>query len=149
MHQALDAHQPLAELAARMQAARSPPARKPFSTSSVIASASPIASAAVVLAVGTRFIGHASSVTLQSSATSAACASVERGVAGDRDQLRAEPADGLEQAQDLVGLAAVRQRDDDVVGLDDAEIAVDRFGRVQEERRPCRCSSASRRSSGR
>ena len=38
-----------------------------------------MASAAVVLAVGTRFIGHASSVTLQSSATSAACASVERG----------------------------------------------------------------------
>ena len=56
---------------------RSPPARKPFSTSSVIASASPIASAAVVLAVGTRFSGQASSVTLQSSATSAACASVE------------------------------------------------------------------------
>ena len=53
--------------------------RKPFSTSSVIASASPIASAAVVLAVGTRFIGQASSVTLQSSATSAAWASVDLG----------------------------------------------------------------------
>src|SRR6266550_3266566 len=50
---------------------------KPFSTSSVIASASPMASAAVVLAVGTRFIGQASSVTLQSSATSAASASVD------------------------------------------------------------------------
>src|SRR5688572_27240993 len=50
---------------------------KPFSTSTVIASASPIARAAVVLAVGTRFIGQASSDTLQSSATSADCASVE------------------------------------------------------------------------
>ncbi len=45
-----------------------------------MASASPIASAAVVLAVGTRFIGHASSVTLQSSATSAAEASVDAGM---------------------------------------------------------------------
>src|SRR5438067_1228950 len=53
--------------------------RNPFSTSSVIASASPIASAAVVLAVGARFIGQASSATLQSSATSAACARLEEG----------------------------------------------------------------------
>src|ERR1043166_7860617 len=53
--------------------------RNPLSTASVIASASPSASAAVVLAVGTRFNGHASSVTLQSSATSAACASVDCG----------------------------------------------------------------------
>ena len=44
-----------------------------------MASASPIARAAVVLAVGTRFSGHASSVTLQSSATSADWASVEPG----------------------------------------------------------------------
>src|SRR5262245_42336625 len=51
----------------------------PFSTSSVMASASPIASAAVVLAVGTRFIGHASSTTLQSIATSAACARLDEG----------------------------------------------------------------------
>ena len=36
-----------------------------------------MASAAVVLAVGTRFIGQASSDTLQSSATLAACASVD------------------------------------------------------------------------
>ena len=44
---------------------------------SVMASASPSASAAVVLAVGTRFSGQASSDTRQSSVTSAACASVE------------------------------------------------------------------------
>jgi hypothetical protein len=54
--------------------------RKPFSTNSVIASASPIASAAVVLAVGTRFIGQASSATLQSRATSAAPASDDAGL---------------------------------------------------------------------
>ena len=43
-------------------------------------SASPMASAAVVLAVGTRLSGHASSDTWQSSATSAACASVDAGL---------------------------------------------------------------------
>ena len=101
-------------------------------TSSVIASASPIASAAVVLAVGTRFIGHASSAMPQSSVTSAARASVERGIAGHRDQLRADPADRLEQAKQFLGLAAVRQRDHDVVVANRAEVAVDRFGRVQE-----------------
>ena len=50
---------------------------KPFSTSTVIARASPSASAAVVLAVGTRFIGQASSETEQSSTTVAARASVD------------------------------------------------------------------------
>jgi len=53
--------------------------RKPFLTSSTIASASPRARAAVVLAVGARFNGHASSLTWQSRMTSDACASVERG----------------------------------------------------------------------
>ena len=114
-----------------------------------MASASPIASAAVVLAVGTRFIGHASSATLQSSATSAACASVERGAPVIAMSFAPEPADRLEQAQDFVGLAAVRQRDDDVVGLDDAEVAVDRLGRVQEERRRAGARAASPRSCGR
>ena len=102
-----------------------------------------------MLAVGTRFIGQASSVTLQSSVTSAAWPSVELGDAGDGDQLRAEPANRFEQPQDLVGFAAVRQRDDDVVALDDAEVAVDRFGRVQKEAPACRCWRASRQSSGR
>ncbi len=53
--------------------------RKPFSTSSAIANASPSASAAVVLAVGMRLSGHASSDTRQSSATSAAVARVDDG----------------------------------------------------------------------
>ena len=43
--------------------------------------------------------------------------------------------DGLEQPEDLVGLAAVGQRDDDVAGLDDAEVAVNRFGGMEEEGR--------------
>src|SRR2546425_1437885 len=62
----------------------------PFSTSTVIASASPIASDAVVLAVGTRFIGQASSVTLQSIATSAACASDDAGAPVMAISLRSE-----------------------------------------------------------
>ena len=51
--------------------------RNPFATSRVIANASPSASAADVLAVGTRFSGQASAETRQSSATSAARPSVE------------------------------------------------------------------------
>ena len=65
---------------------RSPPARKPFSTSRVIASASPSASAAVVLAVGTRFSGQASSATWQSRATSAHWPSVDACDAGQGDR---------------------------------------------------------------
>src|SRR6266487_4218525 len=105
--------------------------RNPFSTSSVIASASPIASAAVVLAVGTRFMGHASSVTLQSSATSAACARVEAG-----------PPNRFEQAEQLVGLAAVRQRNHHIVAPNRAEVSVHRLGGMQEERR---CAGAGER----
>ena len=48
-------------------APRSPPGAGPRSSSSAMASASPMASAAVVLEVGARFIGHASSATLTSS----------------------------------------------------------------------------------
>ena len=62
--------------------------------------------------------------------------SVDARVAGDRDEPRAE-ARGSSRAGAAasVGLAAVRQRDHDVVALDHAEIAVDGLGRVQEERR--------------
>ena len=47
---------------------------------SATASASPIASVAVVLAVGARFSGQASSATLTSRCTSAAFASVDSGL---------------------------------------------------------------------
>ena len=63
--------------------------------------------------------------------------------------LRAEAPDRLEQPQQLVGLAAVRQRDHDVV------VAGSRRGRRGSLRpgagrtRACRCSTASRRSCGR
>ena len=88
----------------------------------------------MVLAVGTRFIGQASSVTLQSSATSAASASVDAGSPVIAISFCAEAAmNRLEQVEQLRRLAAVRQRDDDVVGLDDAEIAVDRLRGMQEE----------------
>ena len=42
------------------------------------------------------------------------------------------PADRLEQPEQLLGLAAVRQRHHDVVVADRAEIAVDGLGRMQE-----------------
>ena len=108
-----------------------------------------MASVAVVLAVGARFIRQASSATSQFSAASAAWPSVDCGLPVSAMSRGANPADRLEQANQLLGLAAVRQRDDDVVGLHDAEVAVHRFGRVQEERRTCPCSTASPRACGR
>ena len=105
---------------------------KPFSTSTDIASASPSASAAVVLAVGTRFIGQASSDTLQSSATVGGAAERRRGVAGQGDERGAEALQRLEQAGEFLGLAAVRQRDHDVARLNHAEVAVHGLGRVHE-----------------
>ena len=58
-----------------------------------------------------------------------------RAVAGYRDHPCAEALDRFEQPQQLLRLAAVRQRDDDIVALQHAEIAVDRFGRMKKERR--------------
>ena len=100
-----------------------------------MASASPSASAAVVLAVGTRFIGHASSDTWQSRATSDASASVEEAVPQMAMSRAPSRLIVSTQAQQLVRLAAVRQRQDDVVALNDAQVAVDRFRRVQKKRR--------------
>ena len=105
-------------------------------------SASPIASAAVVLAVGTRFSGHASSETWQSSATSAALRERRRGVAGNGDDVRADAADRFEQAQHFLRLAAVRDREQHVVRLNDAEIAVRRFRGMKEK---CRRARAGQR----
>ena len=49
--------------------------------------------------------------------------------------LRADAADGLEQAQHFLRLAAVRNRQQHVAGLDDAQIAVRRFRGMKKERR--------------
>ena len=54
-------------------------------------------------------------------------------VARQGDEFGAQPPDGLEQANQLVGLAAVRKRDDDIAGLNDPEIAVNRLRRVQKD----------------
>ena len=56
-------------------------------------------------------------------------------VPGHRDQPRADPTNRLEQPDELVRLAAVGQREHHVVGLDDAEVAVNGLGGVQEDRR--------------
>jgi hypothetical protein len=74
-------------------------------TSSVIASASPRASAAVVLAVG------------------------------DGNHSGPDAPDGFEQPDELFGLPAVRQRQHHVVLADGAEIAVNRLRGMEEERR--------------
>ena len=57
------------------------------------------------------------------------------GIAGNGDDARADAADGLEEPEDFLRLAAVRDGEQHVIGLDDAEVAVGRFRRVKEERR--------------
>jgi hypothetical protein len=56
-------------------------------------------------------------------------------VAGEREELRALPLEVRDQLDELVGLAGVRQHHHDVAGGDHAEVAVLRFGRMDEERR--------------
>ena len=92
----------------------------------------------------TRLFGH---VTVQRDVGGPA----ERrlGLAGQGNEPRADPLDGFEQRGPASSrFAAGRQRDDHIVGLDDAQIPVHRFGRMQEVGRACRCSTTSRRSSG-
>ena len=123
--------------------------RNPLRTSSVIASASPSASAAVVLAVGTRFIGHASSAMPQSSVTSAARAERRVGSTGDGDQPARRSAGSIRAA----GPAPRSRR----CATAPAPRRLpgwrrDRRGSLRRgagRRRRCRCSRASPRSSGR
>ena len=133
-HQLLDAHEPLAQLAARMQVGE-------------VLLAETLGHEqrhGERIAEGERGRGARRGHQVQR-ARLLRHAAIERdvgrlaeggpAVAGDGDQSRAEPLDRLQQAQDLVGLAAARERHDDVVGLDDAKVAVNRFGRMEEEGR--------------
>ena len=97
------------------------------------ARASPTAISTVVLAEGARPSGHASSIGPSAMHRSAAWPSELRRPLGDRDQARAQPPQGRDQPEDLLGLAALRERDHHVVGPDPAEVAVDRLGRVERE----------------
>ena len=63
-----------------------------------------------------------------------ACASAEPVSPGDGDGSYPEALEMLEQGEQLVGLAALRDEDRDVVGADDAEIAVDAVDGMEEGR---------------
>ena len=109
--------------------------RKPRASSSATASASPSAICAVVLAVGARLSGHASWSTALESDDVGMTAEAALDVAGHRDQRHAEALDRRHDRGDLVALARVRDREDDVAGRHHAEIAVARLAGVDEERR--------------
>ena len=108
---------------------------KPRASSSVSASASPSARAAVVLAVGASPSGQASASTLASRWTSAACASDECSLpvsAINRAPWRLRC--GSSETSSSVS-PGIRQQQHDVVARDHAEVAVARLGGVHEERR--------------
>ena len=80
-------------------------------------------------------MGQASSDTRQSSATSAAWASVDASSPVIAISARADALQRLQDARQFFGLAAIRHGDDHIVGLDDPKVAVHGFGGMQEERR--------------
>ncbi|MCY1231641.1 hypothetical protein D9M72_440980 [compost metagenome] len=57
------------------------------------------------------------------------------GVAGDRDQPRANALDDRDDRQQLAGLARIGEGDQHVVARDHAQVAVAGLGRVHKERR--------------
>ena len=124
--------------------------RKPRASSSATASASPSAICAVVLAVGARFSGHASSSTALDSTMIGVAGQAAVRAAGHRHQ-RDRPG-GLNRRQDrgeLVALAGVGDREHHVAGRDHAEVAVARLGRDARTGPACRWRRASPRSCGR
>ena len=81
---------------------------KPRASSTATASASPIASVAVVLAVGARLCGQASSGTLTSSTDARRFAERRLRPAGHRDQRHAQALDDGQDRDQLGGFAGVR-----------------------------------------
>ena len=110
-------------------------ARKPLRRLTATASASPSASMAVVEAVGARFSPQASRSTEQSSATSLACGQSRLQIAAEADQRIALALERGQQAQNLLGFAAGRERNHHVAGHQHAHVAVHRLGRMQKQRR--------------
>ena len=97
------------------------------------ARASPTAIRAVVLAEGARPSGQASStgpIAMQRSAASPSELPARSVIAISEAPSRRS---GGDQAEHLLGLAALRERDHHVVGADAPEVAVDRLGRVHRE----------------
>jgi hypothetical protein len=142
VHQRFDLHQPLAETSAGMQA-REVFLAEAFLRERAMARASPSARVAVVLAVGARFIGHASSATWQLRVTSDACPRVDSVCPVSEMSFAPIRRIASSRPDQLFGLAAVRQRNNDVVLLDHAEVAVHRFGGVKKDRRRAGARQAS------
>ena len=107
---------------------------KPRALSSVTASASPMASAAVVLAVGARFSGQASAGTPMSRCTVGIAGQGGVRIAGEGDQRNTQPLDARGRMVRISArLAGIGQRQHGVVARDHADVAVAGLGRVHEE----------------
>ena len=98
-----------------------------------MASASPMAMATVVLAVGARFSEQASSFTLTSSTTSLAAASVESSFSRQRDQRHFQALERFQQAHDFFCFAAIGNCHEHVSARQHSQIAMQRFGGMQEK----------------
>ena len=119
---------------------RSPRGAARAARAAAMASASPMARAAVVLEVGARFMGQASSRTPTSSTTSACRASEEAALPVRSTSGTPEPLHRGQHRQQLVGLARVGQRHDHVVPRHHAHVAVHALRRGGGSRPACPCS---------
>ncbi len=115
---------------------------KPRALSSATASASPTASAAVVLAVGARFSGQASAGTPMSKCTLASAR--QRGVELPVKAISGTPSRLIDRqdGEDLVGFAGIGQGEHRIVAGDHADIAVAGLAGMHEKRR---CAGAGQR----
>ena len=109
-------------------------APKSRASRSAIAIASPIASAAVVLAVGARAERACLLRDADVDVHVRVARETRRRVAGKGDERHPDPLDVGDDGQDLGRLAGVRERDDRVLARDHAEIAVARLAGMNEER---------------
>ncbi len=108
---------------------------KPRAFNSATASASPTASAAVVLAVGARFNGQASAGTRMSKCTVARRASAESEFPVKAINGNAEPLDHGQYGENFSRFAGIRQRQHRIVAGDHADIAVTGLAGMHEKRR--------------
>ncbi len=87
---------------------------------------------AVVLVLGARPSGQTSSSGPSTIATSALRASVLSALLGQRHETRRHLAQGGHEPHDFLALAAMAQREHDIVGMEHAEIAVHGAGGVED-----------------
>ena len=139
MHHILDLQEkPLSQVPPRDAGRAKSSSLNPLFSIKVTARASPRARVVVVLAVGARPRGQASSFTWISRSTSAGLCQSRLRIAGERDQTVSVSLDQGKNLDQFPGLTAVGDGNDHILFGQHPEITIHPFGWVEEEGRcPC------------